>query len=248
MKQSQFQDSFPKAPDSFHQRVQQTLNGLPERKVIPMTSRNVLKKVLIAAATVAVLATAIFAGTRAIMTTSHSNRANDFTEFPTQQQLVKNYGFAPKLVEQFSNGYAFERGTPISSSSTNEDGREVEAYTDVHLVYTLGLEKVELYANTSSMLLHNPLATVLEQDGVTFYYTAHTMKFVPVDYELTAQDQLDEASGALSFSYGTETVQIKQVQSLDWTLDGINYELLAMDTSLAQSELMAMAAELVAQP
>ena len=47
------------------------------------------------------------------------------------------------------------------------------------------------------------------------------------------------------FSYGNPEIEIRAVQGLAWEQDGLNFELLAIDTNLTKDDLAAMARELI---
>lgn len=72
----------PKAPTGFHNRLVQTLDGLPERKEGISMKRKNLTRLLVAAAVVTVMAVTVIAGGRMMMISSHSYRGDDYQELP----------------------------------------------------------------------------------------------------------------------------------------------------------------------
>ena len=90
-----------------------------------------------------------------------------------------------------------------------------------------------------------PGTVITTADDTDLYYSHYTNKFVPEDYQMTAQDKQDEASGKVVFSYGSSKVEKSEVQSVTWKKDGVQYQLLQMDGMLSSDELAAMAEEVL---
>ena len=82
-------------------------------------------------------------------------------------------------------------------------------------------------------------------DGVDILYHSYTNKIVPSDYRMTDEDKKAEANGELVFSYGSSKVEIKEVQSVLWSEDGIHYSLMQIDGKLSANELAEMAKEII---
>ena len=86
----------------------------------------------------------------------------------------------------------------------------------------------------------------MDYKGVTLSYSSQKYKFVPADYQLTEQDKKAQESGEIMFSYGSDAVQDSIVQNVTWTdSEGISYDLMASDSKLQQTDLTAMAKEIV---
>ena len=62
---------------------------------------------------------------------------------------------------------------------------------------------------------------------------------------MAEENKRAEESGELVFSYGSSEVEIKQVQSVTWTKDGVQYQLLQIDGRLSPEELAGMAEEVL---
>ena len=86
------------------------------------------------------------------------------------------------------------------------------------------------------------IATV---SGTDIYYFSYTNKIVPPDYKMTDEDKKAEENGELVFSYGSSKVEICEVQSVTWRINGIQYQLLQIDGKLSGKELVDMAAEVI---
>lgn len=152
---------------------------------------------------------------------------------------------APEL-ESFENGYAYERGQSVHNEITAEDG-STDNFESVSYVYERNGEEVWFTQDKPARPIA-PMGVFLESvEGIDLYYYCYTNVAVPVDYELTEADKAAEAAGTVIFSYGSEEVVRMEVQSLQWSEDGVLSCLMQMDGSLTPEELAAMAKEIIAK-
>lgn len=235
----------PKAPEGFHNRLVQTLDGLPERKEGIFMKRKHLTRLLVAAAVVALMAVTAIAGGRMLMINSHSYRGDDYQKLPTASWAEEKIGVAPKLLNEFSNGYAFDHGSICENESVNEGNSKTHAYTRLDFTYTNEDHRVELSLNGFSLPMPTD-AECIEKDGLSLYYTSYTNKIVPTDYNETAEDKAAVESGELVISWGSDEVEVMEFQALSWEQDGVQYSLYGHDMALDRDALAAMACELMA--
>lgn len=225
--------------------VHNSINSAPtERKIYVMKAK--MKYML--AAVIAILAlasTALAASGTIAMWNSHSASTLDYTTLPSAQECAEVIDFEPVLIEQFSNGYAFESGNVVFNDMTNETGQSVETFNTLKLRYEKNGDKVTFSQFQCNAEINQSGHIAANVDDVNIYYHRYAMKAVPADYEMTDADKLAEASGALVFSWGTEAVEIIQVQSVGWFEDGIHYSLMQMDGALTPTELVSMAEEII---
>ena len=57
--------------------------------------------------------------------------------------------------------------------------------------------------------------------------------------------KVSKGNGEIEFSYGSEKVQIIEVQSVSWEKNGIHSHLMQMDGKLSADELVEMAQEVI---
>lgn len=250
MRQHKFTEhSFPEAPPSFHHRLCQTLADLPERKEDShMKARKLTKKILVAAAAVLLLATAAIAGGQLSMISSHSCRDDVMTALPTARQAEARLGVSPKLPEGFSNGYTFRDAQFVSNRGQDDSGATVASWTSLHLRYARDAQTAELTIDDHTELVgDNPSAEAIPAGNTTLYYTAYTAKYVPADYEMTAQDKQDEADGTYVFGWGADRMELDEYQAVSWVDGDGAYLLMVRNSDLTRDELTAMAQELLAQ-
>ena len=127
----------------------------------------------------------------------------------------------------------------------DDSGNVVEKSKSLSFEYKKGGDTVEFTQMKCRSQLDLPGTVITTADDTDLYYSHYTNKFVPEDYQMTAQDKQDEASGKVVFSYGSSKVEKSEVQNVTWKKDGVQYQLLQMDGMLSSDELAAMAEEVL---
>ena len=225
--------------------VNQTLDSAyTERKTVIMKSKK--KTACIAlAATLALSVTAFAANGLVSNWFSSSSSFADYKTLPTAQQVKKDIGYTPILIDGFANGYTFQDGNIVSNNLTDENGNSIEKFKSVSFDYEKDGDIVIFTQdkfNSQTELAGSVAKTVGDTD---IYYYSYTNKVVPADYELTEADKTAEANGDLVFSYGSAEVEMNEVQSATFVKDGMQYQLLQINGKLSGDELIRMAEELV---
>jgi len=246
-------NAFPDMPESFKNRVDATLSTLPQKKEndelknIKLFKRgSIKKKIIITLVATMVMATTVFAAGKIYSIYSSSSKIPTYTKIPIAEQVKNDFKFNPKLVDKFDNGYTFTDGYAVNKEGTDEKGNSVEKKKSLDFKYTKGNDKLDLYMENGMLGERSNKETVVDKcNGIDLYYTSYANKFVPADYKLTEQDKQDELSGKYVFSYGSDKVEISQVQNLDWMQDEIHYSFLAMDSNLSKDELVKMAHQVI---
>ena len=169
--------------------VNRTLDSAyTERKTVIMKSKK--KTACIAlAATLALSVTAFAANGLVSNWFSSSSSFADYKTLPTAQQVKKDIGYTPILIDSFANGYAFQDGNIISNNLTDENGNSIEKFKSVSFDYEKDGDIV-IFAqdkyNSQAELQGSVAKTVGDTD---IYYYSYTNKVVPADYELTDADK-----------------------------------------------------------
>lgn len=206
------------------------------------------KMVLTAAAVVVVMSITAFAVSGLVTSwIVSSSEKPEYTSLPTAEQCEKDIGYAPILLEQFSNGYAFKEGSVGNNRLENDSGTVVERFRSLHLRYQKDGDTVffaqEKYASETQEEQSSTVAETV--DGIDLYYSSDTYRFVPADYQLTAEEKRLEESGDVIFSYGSDEISEQQVQCVSWSVGDRHYSLMQMDGALSAEELLAMAEEVI---
>ena len=206
-----------------------------------------LRTVLIAAIAVMALSVSAFAATGIITRwDSHSWARAEYDTLPTEEQTIKDVGYAAKLIEEFSNGYAFQEGSIVDNNLVDEGGNSAEKFKSFNFTYAKDGDEVWFSQDKFSSELGeesgNVVATV---DGIDVTYFSYNNKLVPPDYELTEEDKAAEEAGDIVFSYGSDEVTLHVVQCVSWQEGDMHYSFTQMDGALSVEELVAMATEAI---
>ena len=215
-----------------------------ERKSYTMKSKKKIS--LIAIAATLALGITVFAASGIISHWySSSSSIPDYKSLPTEQQCIKDIGYAPALIETFENGYSFSDGSIVNNNLTDENNHSVEKFKSVMFRYEKDDDKVIFSQDRVNSELETSGDVVATVEGVDVYYYSYTNKLVPGDYKMTEEDKKAEANGELVFSYGSSEVEIHEVQSVLWAENNIHYELMQIDGKLSADELAGMAKEII---
>ena len=226
-----------------------------ERKSVTMKSNMIKsntrsrKKIsVIAAVAVLALGTTVFAA-GGIVSNWYSSSSSDpeYRSLPTAQQVRKDIGYDAVLISEFENGYAFKDGSIVNNDLADEDGNSVEKFKSVSFDYEKDGDKVIFSQDKFNSKMDIDGSVVKNVNGTDVYYYSYTNKFVPADYKMTDEDKKAEADGELVFSYGSDKVKIVQIQAVTWVKDGMQYQLMQMDGSLSQDDLVEMAEEVISK-
>lgn len=224
--------------------VHNSIDSAPaERKIHVMKAK--LKYTLAAAIAILVLATTAMATTGIMQWNASSASTPEFFTLPTAEEVAEYVDYEAVLLEQFENGYAFESGSIVYNELLDENDTPVKVFRSITFRYGKGGDTVVFTQMKQSEELHQNSTRIATVDDVNIYYHSYTNKTVPADYEMTEADKQAEASGDLVFSWGTDAVDIIQVQSVSWIEDGVQYQLLQLDGALTPAELAAMAEEVI---
>ena len=224
----------------------QIFSAYPERKSGKMRSSKKRISVIAAAAILVLGATVFAAGGFAVIWNSSSSAAPDYTSLPSNEQVVEDIGYEAVLIEAFDNGYEFKNGNIVNNNLKDEDGNSVEKFRSLSFEYEKDGDIVVFSQDKfNSQLSEEPGEVVSSVNGTDIYYYSYTNKLVPPDYEMTDEDKDAETNGKLVFSWGSSKVEISEVQSVTWTVDGVQYQLLQIDGGLSADDLADMAEEII---
>lgn len=256
MKNYNWKNSFPEPTQKFHEKLCHTLDNLEVKEKGKMTKFTFKKGLIIAAAAVLVIGSAAVAtqGTTRVISGS-SWAVPTYKEIPSAEKLEKDIGITPKMLSQFSNGYTFDSATKVDNAIEDlvdgtervvvvKNGKE-QKFKSLSIRYKSGDDKITLDAEPAGFDIEKKSSETDNYNGISIRYNAFTNKFVPGNYQQTEQDIKDEADGKYVFSYGTDDIEIHEVQGVTWVQDGIKYHINAMDSPLNQQELIDMAKEII---
>ena len=215
-----------------------------ERESITMKSKKKIS--LIAVAATLALGITVFAAGGIVSTWfSSSSSTPDYKSLPTAEQVTKDIGYEPVLIDTFENGYAFKNGSIVKNNLADENGNSIEKFKSVSFDYEKDGDIVVFAQDKFNFEMKLPGEVIKTVKDTDIYYYSYTNKSVPAEYKLTDDDKKAEESGELVFSYGAEKVEIKNVQSVTWIKDGTQYQLLQINGKLSADELSDMAEEVI---
>ena len=204
------------------------------------------KIALIAVAATLVMGITVFAASGIISQWfSSSSSIPDYKTLPTAEQVVKDIGYEAVTIDEFANGYKFDNGSVVDNVLTDDNGKAVEKFKSVTFCYLKDNDEVLFSQDKVNSQVETNGEVVANVDGVDVYYHSYTNKLVPPDYKMTDEDKKAEETGELVFSYGSSKVEIKEIQSVSWKKDDMNYQLLQIDGKLSADELVEMAKEVI---
>lgn len=246
MKNIDWEKAFGERPENFHDSVNSALSEISNREENNMSKISLKKKVIITAAAVMALgATAIAAG-KATSMSAHSYLNEEVKTVSEIQKMSDDEQLGVKYIDEFSNGFKFERGIPVYGDATDDNGYKLKEYTGFSLSYSDGENEVQLYVEPNADINEMPENAETEViNGKTVYIKDSVYKFVPPDYEKTEQDIADEEAGKIYISYGTDEVQIKTMRNVIWEDGAIVFDLLDNTATVSAEELVNMASEMI---
>ena len=201
------------------------------------------------AATVVVGGSAFaFGGTAISQIIATCSASADYTSLPSAQQCQRDAGFTPALLQSFDNGFAFKDGVIVHNQEQNEDGQTVNKYASLEFDYQKGGETVSLMQDSGAAHEKETDRCAAQKDGVSYYETTKTEKYVSDSYQMTEQDRKEEASGQVEFNVGQSDNGVETVQyhGINWTAGGVHYTLYQMNGSLTTAQMLEMAQQITA--
>lgn len=215
-----------------------------ERKICIMTHKT--KALLVAVCAMLILGITAFAASGIITTWySSSSLVDAFYELPESEKLADEIGYEVVLIEEFENGYEFNRGHVVNNRLADDNNNTVEKFKSTTFYYEKDGDRVIYSQDRFESDVPFDGSMVCSENGVDVYYNTFVNKFVPGNYELTEEDKRAEANGELVFSYGASEVGIITVQSVGFEKDGVRHSLMQMDGELTKENLVEMAKEII---
>lgn len=174
------------------------------------------KKLIAAAAAACLLVSGIsgIAAGNVDFFVSTSRMDADYTDYRDMDKVEKQLGYAVDSVEQFANGFAFESVNVDFTVAVSEENGEMYRIPLMDAGYRKDGKLIDLLVsetagdNVTDSHIREPKATRMCGD-ITLRYNEHTNKVVPPDYELTAEDMVNDQRDdfeIVRFAMTTKTV------------------------------------------
>ena len=201
------------------------------------------------AAACCLIGTATFASGKITSTIGGGRATPEYNSFADIDKAEKEVGYQVQAVESFSNDYQFFDMGIDHSTALDDDENEVGNWDGITITYQKdGASDVNLSIEKSLGEISDREPDATAQVGeVTLSYREDIYKSVPEDYELTEEDNANMEKDNYYISYGSDTVEINQVNSVYWVKDGITYGLFGFDLGMSSDEMFSMAEEIINQ-
>ncbi len=223
--------------------IRRALTCKKEKEKIYMSKKKTGALILAAAL---ILGVAAYAASGIVSSwSSHSYSTPEYTTLPTAEQCIRDIGYSPVLIEEFESGYVFKEASVVSNSLNDENGKSLESFKSIDLRYQKGDDKLYISADKYSSELEISGDKLKNINGTDVYYSKYMNKRVPGNYKMTDEDKKAEADGEMVFSYGTEDIEIAEVQNMYFEADGIKYTLTQLDATATIDELLSIAEEII---
>lgn len=175
-------------------------------------------------------------------------RVTSYTQMT--EKLLPELDFAPRTVEEFSNGFEFARAELGDNQALDDEGNRFgKVYKDLVLDYKND-DGVQLYlymGNEPAEDESAPGVVATRKVGdVLLEYREMAYMFVPPGYEVSEEDMAAEARGEMYISVGSSEVERQLSCGVQWTVDGVNYNLFGWDLGLGADAMLDMAEEMLA--
>lgn len=205
------------------------------------------KRILIAAAAIAVLGTVTVIGAGKVVGLSSSTNLNEVTYKTAAdvKEAADIFGAVPKAPEKFSNGLTFTRGFLEKVEGHDEFGTVVYTYDDMALSYENGISLHIRKFNADDSGVGTPVSTAEIQGIETAFYEDQYL-FLPPDAEPSEADLALEKEGRLYISYGTAEEERQVYRYVLWQEDGLAYSLSTFDESYTVDDLNNMVHDIIA--
>jgi len=177
---------------------------------------------------------------------THDEEYSSLRDLPKAEKILGR----PATVPERLGDYCFLRMRIGGEAVFDENNAVLQPYYGLHVQYEAP-GKPLLFLDLTPVLnlpesSGKPEATETRYiDGVELRYSRDHYKLVPENYQKTADDLAAETAGHFYISFGADTIEERELEFVDFVLDGVNYVLMDQNSDGPET-LFQMAAEVVA--
>ena len=177
----------------------------------------------------------------------HDEEFRSLRELPKAEKIV---GYPATVPELLGDGYHFLKMHIGGEAVFDENNAVVQSYYGLHVQYETAGNKLLFLDLTPVLDLpaigERPEAAETRSiDGIELRYSRDHYKFVPEDYQKTAEDLAAEIAGHFYISFGSGSIEEHDLESVEFMLDGVDYVLLSQNGDGPEA-LFRMAADVIA--
>lgn len=178
-----------------------------------------------------------------VVGTNKNDIVKDYSKLDKEENKL---GYNVKAVKNFANDYSFKKMSVDKVKGLDESGNKVAEYKEINITYQKEGKEIELGISKKIQTEETQLPTEIRQiNGINVEYSLDTYKFVPADYQLTDEDNLNITKEHYYISNGSDEIKIQQVSSLKWEDEGLTYILQQFDTEMTIEQLTDMVSEII---
>lgn len=240
----------PEIPDEkLNRNLKRKMAAMAAGREGTMKRFNMKKAVIFAAACCLLVGTAGVASSGKIAYLASGFYHRGYESFDQLTEAQENAGFHIKAVESFQNGYTFSSMYVHDTKGQDEDGNTLEQYKEITIDYKkAGGDDLSVYA-MPAVFSHDDgkrdADLTTDMNGIQVRYYVDTYKWVPEDYELTAQDEENMKRDDYNISVGADRVSENKVTYAIWYQDGVRYSIMNVHGATSSEELFRMAEEII---
>lgn len=229
------------------------ITGIIKHRKEEKTMRRISKMWVAVAAVAAfiLIPTCVYAVGQITGYASSLSMGHSYASYEEIDKAREDIGYTFHSVESFTNGYTIDKMDISDVDKLDDEMNRVETFSEYWGIYKKdGCEKINLIIHEVLPEAANEAARAMEQtviDGITVDYLVDHYKYVPVDYEITAEDEANMAGEHYYISVGSDEVEEEDIMFTNWVQDGIRYSLMYSGTDLSSEDFFQMAAELIQQ-
>lgn len=231
------------ASESLKRRIDEQINTRQEEKSMTRIS---IKKVAVGVAAACLLISGVtFAGYPSTWV-SGSPSMPEYESYGEMGKAEEKLGYAVDYVESFGNGYTFAGASIDKSQALDESGNVLYEYDEMDIQYKkAGEGTISLICNNREGVPQKEPDVVKMCGNVQLAYDVYENHFITTDYVITERDKKLMEKENIIYSVGTDTNEVRTLQTLRWEKDGIYYELFGFDISLGADDMFTMAEEMI---
>ncbi len=177
---------------------------------------------------------------------THDEEYRSLRDLPEAEKIL---GYPVTVLESLGD-YCFLRMRIGGEAVFDENNAVLQPYYGLHVQYEapgrkpLFLDLAPVLELPESSGKPEPTETRIS-DGAELRYSRDHYKFVPEDYQKTAEDLAAEAAGHFYISFGSDAIEECELEFVGFVLDGVNYVLMDQNGDGAEA-LFQMAQEVIA--
>lgn len=188
-------------------------------------------------------ATAVAAGKITSLVSGTDKNVNTITELREVSKDKMNA--SPKFPDKFSNGMAFVKGNISKVKGLDESNNQVITYSAASADYGENSQVILTAHVHQDAIPEGDMPGQKEvYQGVELNSAEVQYLFLPADQEPCEEDKKLEEEGKLMISYGSDQEERKLFKSVNWSENGIVYQLFTFE-NIELNSLTAMAKEVI---